>query len=123
MIFSDTMARQFFYDTGAEKVGPVSGEDLVRLRASGEISDDTWVRRADSSTWRPLHTVNLIEEEEEIRNPGLFTLLKNSGLLGPLLVIIIGLILFIAITIGAIKLFWPVLLVLFIIWLLSKALK
>lgn len=117
------MARQFFYDTGAEKVGPVSGEDLVRLRASGEISDDTWVRRADSSTWRPLHTVNLSEEEEEIRNPGLFTLLKNSGLLGPLLVIIIGLILFIAITIGAIKLFWPVLLVLFIIWLLSKALK
>ncbi|MBR5888634.1 MAG: DUF4339 domain-containing protein [Akkermansia sp.] len=117
------MARQFYYDTGAEKVGPVSGEDLVRLRASGDISDETWVRRADSSTWRPLHTVNLREEEEEVRNPGFFTMLKNSGMLGPLLILLLGLVLFIIITIGAIKLFWPVLLVLFIIWLLSKALK
>ena len=117
------MARQFYYDTGEEKVGPVSGEDLVRLRASGDISDETWVRRADSSTWRPLHTVNLHEEEEEVRNPGLFTILKNSGMLGPLLIILLGLVLFIVITIGAIKLFWPVLLVLFVIWLFSKALK
>ena len=117
------MARQFYYDTGEEKVGPVSGEDLVRLRASGDISDETWVRRADSSTWRPLHTVNLREEEEEVRNPGLFTILKNSGMLGPLLIILLGLVLFIVITIGAIKLFWPVLLVLFVIWLFSKALK
>ena len=117
------MARQFFYDTGAEKVGPVSGTDLVRLRASGEISDETWVRRADSSTWRPLHTVNLSEEEEEERNPGLFTILKRSGLLGPLLIFLLGLVLFIVFAVGAIKLFWPVLLVIFFIWLLNKALN
>ena len=117
------MARQFYYDTGAEKVGPVSGTDLVRLRAAGEISDETWVRRADSSTWRPLHTVNLSEEEEEERNPGFFTLLKRSGLLGPVLIIVLGLVLFIILAIGAIQLFWPVLLVLFVFWILGKALR
>ena len=119
----DTMARKFYYDTGTEKIGPVTGADLVRLRASGEIGNDTWVRRADNKTWRPLHTVNLSEEEEEERNPGLFTILKRSGLLGPLLIILLGLVLFIIIAIGAIKVFWPVLLVIFIIWLLSKALN
>ena len=117
------MARKFYYDTGTEKVGPVSGNDLVRLRASGEITDETWVRRADKNTWRPLHTVNLREEEEEERNPGLFTILKRSGLLGPVLIILLGLVLFIVVAIGAIQLFWPVLLVLFIFWLLAKALK
>ena len=98
------MARQFYYDTGTEKVGPVSGTDLVRLRASGEINDETWVRRADNNTWRPLHTVNLSEEEEEERNPGFFTLLRRSGLLGPVLIIVLGL-------------------VLFIFWILGKALR
>ena len=117
------MARQFYYDTGSEKIGPVSGTDLVRLRASGEINDDTWVRRADNNTWRPLHSVNLSEEEEEERTPGLFTLLRRSGLLGPVLAIILGLVFFIVLTIGAIQLFWPVLLVLFIFWLLAKALR
>ncbi|MBQ2869774.1 MAG: DUF4339 domain-containing protein [Akkermansia sp.] len=117
------MARKFYYDTGTEKVGPVTGADLVRLRASGEINNETWVRRADNNTWRPLHTVNLNEEEEEVRNPGLFTILKQSGLLGPLLVVLLGLALFIVVAIGAIQIFWPVLLLLFIFWLLSKALK
>lgn len=117
------MARQFYYDTGTEKVGPVSGTDLVRLRASGEINDETWVRRADNSTWRPLHTVNLSEEEEEERNPGFFTLLRRSGLLGPVLIIVLGLVLFIVLAIGALQLFWPVLLVLFIFWILGKALR
>lgn len=117
------MARQFYYDTGSEKIGPVSGADLVRLRASGEISNDTWVRRADNNTWRPLHTVDLREEEEEERNPGLFTVLQRSGLLGPLMILLLGLVVFIFIAIGAIKIFWPVLLILFIFWILSKALR
>lgn len=117
------MARKFYYDTGTEKVGPVTGADLVRLRASGEISNETWVRRADNNTWRPLHTVNLSEEEEEERNPGLFTILKRSGLLGPLLIMLLGLVLFIAVVIGAVKMLWPVLLLLFFFWLLSKALR
>lgn len=117
------MARQFYYDTGTEKVGPVSGTDLLRLRASGEINDKTWVRRADNNTWRPLHTVNLSEEEEEERNPSFFTLLRRSGLLGPVLIIVLGLVLFIVLAIGALQLFWPVLLVLFIFWILGKALR
>ena len=117
------MSRKFYYDTGTEKVGPVSGADLVRLRASGEISNDTWVRRADNNTWRPLHTVNLSEEEEEERNPGLFTILRRSGLLGPVLIFLLGVVAFIVVAIGAIKLLWPVLLVVFILWLLSKALN
>ena len=117
------MARQFYYDTGSEKIGPVSGADLVRLRASGEISNDTWVRRADNNTWRPLHTVDLREEEEEERNPGLFTVLQRSGLLGPLMILLLGLVVFIFIAIGAIKIFWPVRLILFIFWILSKALR
>ncbi len=117
------MARKFYYDTGTEKIGPVSGTELVRLRAAGEINDDTWVRRADNNTWRPLHSVNLTEEEEEERNPGFFTLLRRSGLLGPVLLILLGLVFFIVIAVGAIQLFWPVLLVLFVFWLLGKALK
>ena len=97
--------------------------NVPRDKATGEITDETWVRRADNNTWRPLHTVNLSAEEEEERNPGLFTILKRSGLLGPVLVILLGLVLFIVVAIGAIKVFWPVLLMLFIFWLLSKALK
>ena len=117
------MARQFYYDTGSEKIGPVSGTELVRLRSTGEINDDTWVRRADNNTWRPLSTVNLREEEEEERNPGLFTVLRRSGLLGPVLIFLLGVVAFIVVAIGAIKLLWPVLLVVFILWLLSKALN
>lgn len=117
------MARKYYYDTGEEKIGPVSGTDLVRLRARGEIGDNTWVRRADSSTWRPLASVNLREEEEEERNPGLLTILRRSGLLGPLLLLILGLAIFIVLAVGAIQLFWPVLLVLFIIWIFSRALR
>ena len=117
------MARKFYYDTGSEKVGPVSGAELVRLRASGEISDDTWVRRADNNTWRPLHSVNLSAEEEKERNPGLFTLLSRSGMLGTVLIILLCLVVFIIVAVGAIRIFWPVLLVRFIFWLLAKALK
>ncbi len=117
------MARKFYYDTGTEKVGPVSGNDLVRLRASGEINDETWVRRADSETWRPLHTVDLSDEEEEERNPGLFAILSRSGLLVPALIMLAGLVIFLVLAVGAIQLFWPVLLVIFVIWVFSKALK
>lgn len=117
------MAHKYFYDNGEEKIGPVSGADLVRLRAGGDIGDDTWVRRADSSTWRPLASVNLREEEEELRNPGLLTLLRRSGLLGPLLLFILGLGVFIVVAVGLLQIMWPVLLVLFILWIFSRALR
>ena len=39
------MARKFIYDNGEEKLGPVTGRELLRLRAEGEIEDNTWVRQ------------------------------------------------------------------------------
>ena len=38
-------------------------------------------------------------------------------------VLVLGVVAFIVVAIGAIKLLWPVLLVVFILWLLSKALN
>ena len=110
------MARKFYYDTGEEKVGPVSGEDLLRLRASGDIGDETWVRRSDSATWRPLHSVNLNEEEEKLRNPGLFKILKQSGMLVPFIFLVT------ALGIIALSLFgiWIIPLAIFLIWLFKK---
>ena len=50
-------------------------------------------------------------------------MLRRSGLLGPVLIFLLGVVAFIVVAIGAIKLLWPVLLVVFILWLLSKALN
>lgn len=117
------MARKFFYDTGEEKVGPVTGNELVRLREQGAISDATWVRRADSETWRPLAGVNLQEEEEEERNPGLWSLLTRNLGLGRLLMIIAVGVVFVALLAGVVSVLWPVLLVIPLLWLLSRALR
>ena len=117
------MARQFYYDTGEEKVGPVSGTDLVRLRAQGAISPATWVRRADSETWRPLSSVNLEKEEEEERNPGLWRLLtRNLGVGRLLLVIAVGIV-FVLLLAGVASVLWPVLLVLVLLWALYRAIN
>lgn len=117
------MARRFYYDTGEEKVGPVTGQELVRLRAAGTLADDTWVRREDSSTWRPLHSVNLREEEEEEANPGLLRALWRSGLLLPLLLVLAGLVVFALLAVGALSVFWPVLLFILLIWGVNQLFK
>lgn len=117
------MSRQYYYDTGSEKIGPVSGEDLVELRAEGTINDETWVRRADKGTWRPLKSVNLSEEEEEAANPSLLAVLRRSGLLWPLLLLLLGVILVVVLAAGLAVQLWPLLLALFVFWLLSKALR
>ncbi|MDO4222232.1 MAG: hypothetical protein Q4C88_08950 [Akkermansia sp.] len=117
------MARKFFYDTGEEKVGPVTGNDLVRLRAEGAISDATWVRAADSETWRPLAGVNLQEEEEEERNPSLWRLLTRNLGVGRLLMIIAVGIVFVVLLAGVVSVLWPVLLVIPLLWILSRALR
>ena len=117
------MARKFFYDTGEEKVGPVTGNDLVRLRAEGAISDATWVRRADSETWRPLAGVNLQEEEEEERNPSLWRLLTRNLGVGRLLMIIAVGIVFVVLLAGVVSVLWPVLLLIMLLWILSRALR
>ncbi len=117
------MARKYFYDTPQGKVGPVSGEDLVRLRAAGEISADTWVRRAESSTWRHLAQVDLREEEEAEANPSIWRLLRRHVPIGTLLILAAVAIIFIMILVGLASVMWPVLLVLLVLWLLSRAVK
>lgn len=117
------MARKYYYDTGEEKVGPVTGSDLVSLRARGEISNETWVRRDGSETWRPLASVNLREEEEEAANPSLWRILTrnlswSSIILGGAVTFVL-----VALLVGVVSFAWPVLLILFIFWLLSRALR
>ncbi len=117
------MARKFYYDNGSEKIGPVTGNELVRLRAAGQLDDNTWVRREDSVTWRPLHSVNLREEEEEEANPGLLKALWRSGMLVPLLLVALGLVIFALLAVGALSIFWPVLLIVAVIWMLNQLFK
>ncbi len=117
------MARKYYYDTGEEKVGPVDGETLLRLRASGQLAADTWVRAENSSTWRPLASVDLREEEEEATNPSLWKLLlrhvslPNLILMGAVLIVIVAVLIFF---IGA---FWPLLLAMALVWLLMSSIN
>lgn len=114
------MARRYFYDSGEEEIGPVSGEELLRLRAEGEIDNDTWVRRETSRTWRPLRGVDLREEEEELRNPSLLKLLlRNMTLLGVLKILAV-LVVVVAVLVTLAAFMWPVLLVLLVVWMLSR---
>ncbi len=114
------MARKFYYDDGNEKHGPVSGDELVELRAQGVITNDTWVRREDNGTWRPLGTVDLSEEEEEARNPSLLTVLRRSGLLWPAVLFLLFLAALVILLSGLIAVFWPFIVAIGIAWLVMK---
>lgn len=117
------MARRYFYDNGEEKVGPVSGEDLLRLCSEGEIDGDTWVRRDSSRTWRPLRSVDLREEEEELRNPSLLRLLWRGVMkLGfwRLLSALMMLLIFALVLASMAYFLWPVLLVVVLLWLFMR---
>lgn len=117
------MACKYYYDTGEEKIGPVTGNELVRLRATGEIDDNTWVRRAKSSTWRPLGGIDLRKEEEQEANPSLWSLLRRSLSWQNILLIIALAVVFIALAIGFIAVAWPFLLIILLFWLVSRASK
>lgn len=117
------MARKYFYDTGEQKVGPVTGNQLVQLRASGQINDNTWVRRENSSTWRPLGSVNLREEEEQEANPSLWRLLTRNFTWQSLLLFGAVVIIFVAVGIGLLAFAWPIVLVLLFLWLLNRMSK
>lgn len=117
------MARKFFYDTGEKKVGPVTGHDLLRLRAEGNIANDTWVRRADSSTWRRLSEVDLHEEEEEEAHPSLLRLLTRHLNWSSLLLFIAVILVLGALLIGLVYVAGPLLLILLIVWLLSRLIR
>lgn len=114
------MARKFYYDDGSEKHGPVSGDELVRLREEGTITDETWVRREDNGTWRPLGTVDLHEEEEEARNPSLLGILRRNGLLGPAILFVLVAAAVVILMMGLIAAFWPLIAAIAFVWLLVK---
>lgn len=84
------MARKFYYDADGEKLGPVTGQELLYLRAEGRINDATWVRAEDSQTWRPFSSVNLNEERRKEAATGPWRrMMRNS----PRTMLLLGLIL------------------------------
>ncbi len=114
------MARAFYYDVEGKELGPVSGRELLNLRARGAIAADTWVRREDSDTWRPFRSVDLREEERKERAAGplrllLRMLLRNRG---PKTLVVTLLVLFVMLAMLAMAavFLWPLLLVL-LVWL------
>ncbi len=117
------MARKYYYDTGEEKVGPVDGEELLRLRASGQLAADTWVRAEDSSTWRPLESVDLRKEEEEARNPNFLKLLLRHVPLPSLILGVAVLVVVVALLLFFIGAFWPLVLVVVLVWLLMSSIN
>ncbi|MBQ2380695.1 MAG: DUF4339 domain-containing protein [Akkermansia sp.] len=117
------MARKFYYDTGKEKIGPVSGNELVQLRAAGEIDNKTWVRREDSSTWRPLGSTDLREEEEEEANPSLWKLLFRNASVGQVVLFVAVAVVMLLLLVGVLGFAWPVLLVVVAVWLLARAIR
>ncbi len=117
------MARKYYYDTGEEKVGPVDGEELLRLRATGGLSADTWVRAEDSSTWRPLGSLDLTREEREAANPSLWKILLRHVPLPSLILGVAVFIVLIALLVFFIGAFWPVLLAFGLVWMLMSSLR
>ncbi len=120
------MARKYYYDTGEKKVGPVSGTDLLRLRQQGEVQNNTWVRRADSSTWREMQNVDLREEEERQKNPSILrALLSNmswSSILGLILVLVFIVAMVVLVGIVAFKLL-PFIIAILAVWLIYRAVR
>lgn len=114
---------KYYYDTGESKVGPVTGNELVRLRAAGEIAPDTWVRRADSQTWRPLSQTDLREEEEQEANPSLWRFFLRHVSLGNIILLAALLIVALAFIIGIISYAYPVVIGIIILLLLVRLLR
>ncbi len=117
------MARKYYYDTGEAKVGPVDGEELLRLRASGKLAADTWVRAADSSTWRPLASVDLRREEDEAANPGLWKLLLRHIPLSSLILGVAVFVVVVAMLVFFIGAFWPLILAMALVWMLMSIVR
>ncbi len=125
-ILTHTMPRKFYYNTGEEKVGPVTGQDLVRLLQEGSIQNDTWVRRAESATWRPLANIDLRQEEKKEKVRSFWSKIWES--LSP--AAIIGIICFLAFIIAMLFLigsivvkFFPFFLAMAAVWFLYRAVK
>lgn len=120
------MVRKFYYDTGEEKIGPVTGAELLELLRQGEISADTWARLADSSTWRKLENTDLKAEKAKEENRSIWRKILGqmsaSSIAGSIfvLVFIIGMVILAG---AAISFLWPFILVVFFFYLLKKILS
>ena len=114
------MARKFIYDNGEEKLGPVTGAELLRLRAEGEIDDNTWVRREDSATWRPLRNTDLREEREKEASRSLWSLLFRHLSPGLKVAIFLFLLIIVVMLLTVAAYLWPVLLCLLLVWMLYR---
>ncbi len=120
------MARKFYYDTGEEKIGPVTGQDLLRLLSTGQIQRDTWVRRSESSTWRQMENVDLKDEKKKEQSRGFWYTLWKSLPLSAIIGLICVFVFIIAILLlvgGILWKFFPFFLALFAIWLIYRAIK
>lgn len=118
------MARKFYYDADGEKLGPVTGHELLRLRAEGVISSSTWVRAENSQTWRPLANVDLREEQASARS-GHGVLRQLLGGLSPMvwLILILVLVSLVTMFIFVLKFMWPLLMFGLIAYLTLKVLR
>lgn len=120
------MAQQFYYDAGTEKIGPVKGVDLVQLAKEGLITPDTWVRRAESSTWRRFADLDLTKEREMEQKRSFLRALWQQ-LTPAHLVGILCLLLFLGgiLTVGvmALKVLWPLVLALIFFWWIMRVLR
>lgn len=121
------MARTFYYDVEGKELGPVSGRELLNLRARGAIDADTWVRRADSETWRPFRSVDLKEEERKERAAGpwrmaMRMLLHNRGGRAMLVSLLVLFVLVVMLVAAAIF-FWPLFLLLLVWVLISRVIR
>ncbi len=117
------MARKYFYDDGENKVGPVTGADLLRLRATGVVTDDTWVRSEKSATWRPFASVDLREEEREVANPSLWKILLRHMPLRTLIMLAALLLVLLVAGVMFVTVAWPLLLVLLFMWLFMSMMR
>lgn len=121
------MARKFYYDTGEEKLGPIKGLELLELHAQGVITDDTWVRRDDSQTWRKMADADLREEREEAARPkSIWQILWSQLTVSSIITILCVLVIIAAICYMGfvfLKAFWPILLLLIVVWMVYRALS
>lgn len=117
------MARKFYYDADGEKLGPVTGQELLYLRAEGQIDDKTWVRAEDSQTWRPYAATDLREERKKEAGAGLWRQLFRN--ISPATMVVLGLVLFslLVLAVVAFVYLWPFLLFLFVLLLVVRMLN
>lgn len=119
-------SQRFYYDSGTEKLGPISGAELLRLLASGEVTRETWVRRENSTTWRPLASIDLSKEQEQEKKRtvrrALWNSLSPTAILG-IICLLAFLVALIYVGILAVQLLWPIILVVIIASLIMRVMK